>query len=149
MTDYVEILPDISEDITHWICRGLNTGESWIGKHITYGFALGNKMLGGLIFNDLRFNHDVWWTIYAEDKRWCNRNVLRKMFAAAFIDMRCRRINVLVETDNLKSINLVKRLGFKQEGLLRQYTENGHDCYLFGMLKQECPWLKMKGKENE
>ena len=71
------------------------------------------------------------------------------MFAAAFTDMECRRINVLVETDNLKSINLVERLGFKQEGLLRKYNENGHDCYIYGMLKQECPWLEKKGNENE
>ena len=149
MTEYVQILLDVSDDITHWVCRGLNSNEDWIGKHITYGFALGDKMLGGLIFNDIRRNHDVWWTIYSDDKRWCNRHVLRKMFAAAFEDMGCRRINVLVETDNLNSINLVKRLGFTQEGLLRKYSENGQDCYVFGMLKQECPWLEKKGTKNE
>ena len=149
MSEYVQILLDVSDDITHWICRGLNSNEDWIGKHITYGFALDGKMLGGLIFNDVRRNHDVWWTIYSDDKRWCNRHVLRTMFAAAFVDIGCRRINVLVETDNLDSINLVERLGFKREGLLRKYSENGHDCYIYGMLKQECPWLEKKGTKNE
>ena len=102
--DYVRILPDISDDITHWVCRGLKCDEDWLGEHLTFGFAINNRMIGGLIFHTLRHNLDVWWTIYTEDKRWCNRHVLRRMFAAAFDDFGCRRINILVEQNNLKSL---------------------------------------------
>lgn len=43
-------------------------------------------------------------------------------------------------TGNVKSLKLVKGLGFKTEGLLRRYRSSGEDCYLLGMLKNECKW---------
>lgn len=71
------------------------------------------------------------------------------MFGIAFKAMGCRRISLLVDKSNAASLNFVKKLGFQQEGILRSFRENGEDCYILGMLKDECKWLKLKGEENE
>ncbi|MBP5215817.1 MAG: GNAT family N-acetyltransferase [Alphaproteobacteria bacterium] len=144
-----EILPDISGDISRWVCRGLNENSEWLGENITFGFAYNNRMVGGLIFHDYTPHRDVWWTIYSCDKHWCNRITLRRMFAVAFEYLDCRRINLLVSESNSHCLDFVQRLGFKKEGLLRHYRENGENCHILGMLREECPWFNFLGEKNE
>ena len=134
-----EILPDLSDTVADWVCRGLRLCNVWRGQNLTYGFAYNGKMVGGLIFHDLQRHREVWWTVYSTDKHWCNRTMLRQVFTMAFVTMDCKRINILVNKSNRHSFDFVRRLGFKPEGLLRQYDENGDDCYFLGMLREECP----------
>ena len=149
MNDEYEILPDKNNIIAKWVCKGLGENTDWLDKHMTYGFAQGEKMLGGLIFHSYRPNIEVWWTVYSVDKRWCNRRMLKVMFDMPFNKLKCRRISLLVSKSNAASVNFVKKLGFQQEGMFRAYRENGEDCYIFGMLKEECKWIKEKEKINE
>ncbi len=132
-----KILPDKNGKVTQWICDGLNETTDWLGDYFTLGFWINDEIVGGLIFHDYRLHTDVWWTIYAPDKRWCTRRVLRRMFSLAFDVLRCRRINLLVSTDNNACLRFVRKLGFQTEGLLRQFREDGRDCYFMGLLKQE------------
>lgn len=136
-----KIIEDKTDSITDWVCNELNCGRVWLGKHLTFGFFVDNRLIGGLIFHDFRPQIDVWWTIYTTDKRWCNRRTLKFMFGLAFNILKCRRINVLVSAKNTNGLNFVKKLGFKQEGLLRQYRDNGDDGCFLGMLKTECKWI--------
>lgn len=143
------ILPDLSDQIADWVCRGLGLINVWKKQNLSYGFVYNGRLVGGLIFHDLQKHREVWWTIYTTDKHWCNRQMLRQMFAMAFKTMDCRRINILVNKSNQRSYNFVQRLGFVSEGLLRRYDENGEDCYFLGMLREECKWINQKGEKNE
>ena len=135
------IKKDTDGHVTRWVCRGLNDCEKWLNDHMTYGFYVDAKLVGGLIFHDCRPYHDIWWTVFSTDKRWCNRRMLRKMFGLVFEQMKCRKINLLVDTDNAASVHFVEKLGFKKEGIWRCCRENGKNCYLYGMLKDECQWI--------
>ena len=110
MNDEYEILPDKNNIIAKWVCKGLGEGTDWLDQYITYGFAQGGKMLGGLIFHSYRPNTEVWWTVYTVDKRWCNRRMLKVMFDIAFNKLKCRRISLLVSKSNVAGINFVKKL---------------------------------------
>ena len=136
-----KIIEDRNELITKYVCNGLNFGFEWLGMHFTYGMVVDGKLVGGLIFHDIRPNVEVWWTIYTENKRWCNRRMLKFMFALAFIALKCRRISVEVDARNSNCLKLVEKLGFKQEGILRAHRDDGGDSVVWGMLKSECKWL--------
>lgn len=124
--------------VERFICKGLHTGQEWLkGPRYTFGFVLNGRLLGGLIYHDLRPETDVFLTIYTRDKRWCNRRVLRFIFNIAFEVFKVRRISLLIDTDNQPCLRLCTALGFKQEGLLRHYRENGKSCYMYGLLKEE------------
>ena len=138
----MELVLDRQNMIAGWVCRGLGFDTSWLGPNFTVGIAEEGRMLGGVIFNDWRPGTDVWWTIYTESPRWCSRKVLRYLFFKAFEEMGCRRISLLVDVTNGRCLKLVRRLGFKCEGRLRRFREDGKDCYIFGMLKSECKWRK-------
>lgn len=136
----ISIVPDRDNLIAKWVCRGLKEDFGWVGDNLTIGVMLGGKIIAGIIMNDCRPGRDVWLTIYSTDKRWCCRRVLRCVFDLAFNKMKCRRVSLFVSKDNACSRNLVEKLGFVREGLLRQYRDNGNDCFVYGMLKNECKW---------
>lgn len=133
--------PDDTGEVIKWVCAGLGDKVADYGANLTIGVYLGNKLIAGIIFNDHRKDIDVWLTIYSIDKRWCTKAVIKYVFGIVFKLMNCRRCNIFISKDNQKSLSLCERLGFKKEGLLRQYRENGTDCYILGMLKSECRWL--------
>jgi len=145
----VDVFPDLYGGITDKVREGLGYDSDWPnGKYLTFGFFYNHQFAGALVFHDLRKCTDVWWTIYTTDKHWCSRKVLRLMFAMAFYKMGCRRISILVSKSNHQSLDMVRRLGFKDEGLLRQSREDGDDCYILGMLRSECPWINFNGESK-
>jgi len=46
-----------------------------------------------------------------------------------------RRIEAVVDIEHKKAIRWIEVLGFEREGVMRKYTENGRDCYLYARLK--------------
>ena len=138
-----KLVVDFDHQISRWVCKKLNISESE-AEGMAVGFVVKNELIGGLVFHNLRKDCELWWTIYTTDKRWCTRSILKQIFGIAFEFYNVRRISLLVNTDNYPCINLVERLGFKKEGCLRQYREDGADCYIYGMLKSENLW---KGKK--
>ena len=135
------IKPDYGGVIMKWICDGLGEDTDWVGDSYTFGIEYRGQIVGGIIMNNYRKDLDVWLTIYSTSPHWCSKSVLKYIFTTCFETLNCKRVNIFVSKDNQKSLNLCTRLGFKKEGLLRQYRENGQDCFIMGMLKKECKWL--------
>lgn len=132
--------PDLDGSILNWVCQGLGDNPLEYGVNITLGIYLADRLIAGVVFNDIRPNRDVWLSIYSENKKWCNRRVLRLIFDFVFDKIKAERASLFVSKDNEPSLNLVEKLGFVREGLLRHYRNNGKDCYIYGMLKSECKW---------
>lgn len=138
--------PDTSGQVLKWVCDGLGDTPEDYGANLTIGVWLDDKLVAGIILNDHRPHIDVWMTIYSVNKRWCTKAVIKYVFNIVFDLMDCRRASVFVSKDNHKSLKLALGVGFKVEGLLRQYRDNGDDCYVLGILKQEYEllWGKVK-----
>ena len=132
--------PDEDGSVIAWVCKGLGDNQLDYGTNVTLGIYLNNSLIAGVIFNDIRPNRDVWLSIYTENKKWCNRRVLRLIFDFVFSKIKAERASALVSKDNEPSKRMLEKLGFVREGLLRHYRENGKDCYIYGMLKSECKW---------
>jgi ribosomal-protein-alanine N-acetyltransferase len=65
---------------------------------------------------------------------------LSAVISTGFDKMRLNRIDALVYVKNKPSIHLLQKLGFTQEGLLRDYfylENNFYDHYIFSLLKRE------------
>lgn len=144
--EFCKIAADDDGRLSALICRKLDMrlpAERIAGS---LGFLLGGRLAGGVLFSDLRPGCDVWISIYADDRRWCSRRVLQTVFGIVFDFWGCRRANALIDTDNGASLRLAEGVGFRREGKMRQYRENGRDVYVLGMLKSECKFLKEKEK---
>lgn len=134
---FCKIIADENEVITNWVCNGLNLGTAWLGEHFTIGFMRDGRLIGGLIYHDCRPGRDVWWTLYTTDKHWCSKKVLHFIFALAFDFYRCRRISMLTSISNTACLKLAYRLGFKAEGVLKEFRDDGQDAVIMALYKSQ------------
>jgi [ribosomal protein S5]-alanine N-acetyltransferase len=65
---------------------------------------------------------------------------LQPVIKHGFTEMKLNRIEAFTSPDNEPSKTTLKKLGFKQEGILREHFKSGnqiHDSMVFGLLKSE------------
>lgn len=72
---------------------------------------------------------------------WLSRDLILASLAYVFGQMQLRRVTAFVAAGNERSLSLAQRLGFKREGIARQWFA-GHDAIMLGMLREDCHWLK-------
>ena len=135
--DCCKIVRDTDNYINNWICKGLDINNDWIKNSITFGVLKNENILAGLIFHDIEIGKMLSWTIYSIDKHWCTRKIIKEFMRIAFEVFLVRRINIIVDTNNVECLHFVKRLGFKREGHLREFGDKGQDRYILGLLKSE------------
>lgn len=71
---------------------------------------------------------------------WLTRRLIKVAFSYVFNQLGCARCTGLVNADNRAALDIDTRLGFVQEGVMRQ-ANNGTDVVVLGMLKTECRWI--------
>ena len=137
----VRVLCDDTGAVLNWVAHGLNDDVRDYIPSLALGVWQDDKLIGGILINDITPQRNCWLTIYTESPRWATRNILKYVFTVVYVTIGAKRCSVFVSKSNNKSHDFCQRLGFKDEGLLREYRENGDDCYVMGMLKQECKWI--------
>jgi len=131
---------DKTGEVLNFVANGLGDDVADYVPSLAIGFYQDN-LIGGVLINDIRPNRDCWLTIYTTNPQWAKRHVMKYVFSVVFNLIGCKRCSVFVSVSNKKSHDMCLRLGFKDEGLLREYRDNGENCYVMGMLKQECKWI--------
>ena len=69
------------------------------------------------------------------------KEALKLLIPSLFVDLRLNRIEAATLEENIASKNLLKKIGFKKEGVLRKYLKiNGtwRDHILYGLLENDC-----------
>lgn len=85
--------------------------------------------------------------IYCDDYRWAlNRDMVAMTIAYPFMQLGCQRITALVNKNNKRSRKMVKKLGFVEEGKLRNAAESG-DVFVYGLLPEDFKLRKYRGQE--
>lgn len=83
---------------------------------------------------------------------WLSRPVIQRVMDSAFNGLGVRRLSsfaIVGQTDTAGET--LARLGFRVEGVMREayMTESGNaDVKLYGMLRNECRWLKKEASEK-
>ena len=68
------------------------------------------------------------------------KEALKLLIPSAFVDLRLNRIEAATLEENIASRNLLKKIGFKKEGVLRKYLKingNWRDHILYGLLESD------------
>jgi hypothetical protein len=64
--------------------------------------------------------------------------VIPPILAYPFVQCRFRRLTAVVTVNNVRSLRLARRLGFKDEGVMRCASPRGADVVVLGMLREDC-----------
>lgn len=100
--------------------------------------GLGN-IVGGCVFTNYT-QRDIHGHL-AGHGNWLTRAFLGECFRYIFVQLKCRRCTGLVARSNVRAQKFDEGLGFHYEGVLRAYLPNDEDCFIYGMLREECRWL--------
>ena len=73
-------------------------------------------------------------------KKWLTSAFLTATFEYPFGQLGLRRVTGRIASSNKRARNFVERIGFTQEGIVREGwpTGDGDDLIIYGMLRREC-----------
>ena len=108
------------ETLSHHYIGALDLRNiNWIDRHAGIGIVIGDK--------------DYWGKGYGTD-------AMRVLLRIAFDKMNLHRVHLDVHAFNERAVACYKRLGFKQEGVMREYHYGKgryHDTIMMGLLASE------------
>ena len=93
----------------------------------------GEKQVGAFILNDYTPGQNI--EMSAVITGAVSMRDLRDIFRYCFA--RVRRVTARTSVKNTRTVYMLGVLGFKREGLLREWFRDGSDGVLFGLLKNE------------
>lgn len=136
----VRSLQDVSSQVETWLAREalLSRPEALIAE------LLGGDPVGLVVLRvDRPEARSVELSLLVDATHWgqgLGTDVLESVLAACFDGWGVHRVGVRVEEDNARALALYRRLGFQDEGCLRQaaFRDGRHaDILLFGLLATE------------
>ena len=124
-----------------WVSERLD--ENFLNT-VAIGLEEDGELIAGVVYDNYT-KAGINMHIAAEDgRRWLNRDYLFRCFAYPFLQLGCRRVTGLSREDNVTAHKFIEHLGFRREGLIREAYRDGMNVILYGMLKDECRWIKGK-----
>lgn len=95
-----------------------------------------------VIVFEFKTEWDAHFTLAVAEPKALTRSLITTLARTVFA--RAARITALVEPSNHLAMKQVWRMGFKQEGYLRRGYNGISDAVLWGLLPEECPYLRGK-----
>lgn len=140
------ILAGQKELVAKWVASRIrDMGQPPEKDYEAIGIVKDGKLIGGVIYTlyiELTDGqHDIRFTASGEPG-WLTKASLRVIFGYPFNQLQCIRVSALCAKSNKRSRDLVERLGFVAEGNIRHAFGMGRDGILYGMIRQNCRWIK-------
>ncbi len=133
------LLLDHHDEVMQFVAE--RTGEARYDDARAIGLAKDGKLVAGVVFQGNPPNMLMHFALDA------SRHVITPAFVAAaflypFAMRKCLRVTGLVRVDNLDAQRLDENLGFVREGVMRSAASDGTDMILYGMLRDECRYIR-------
>jgi len=103
------------------------------------GVTHNGKIIAGVVYNHF-YGRDIQASIASTTRKWANKAVLGAIFHYPYAQLACSRITAQTRGRNVQAQIFLRKLGFRQEGVMRQWYADD-DAILFGQIKSECPWI--------
>jgi RimJ/RimL family protein N-acetyltransferase len=154
---YVDVIPFVSRthdvaDIRETITRSLRRQAEGIAD--PYTLWDGERMAGFFLVRE-KDRDAKWGEIgYMIGKEWQGQGISKRicdlLIEDLFIHQGMQKVVICCNDDNLASMGMAKKLGFRQEGNLRNhFVVNGklRNMLYWGLLKEE--WLAQRNSRNQ
>lgn len=108
------------------------------------GLESDGQLIAGVVF-DGRIGGSIMMHVASDGSRhWMTPAYMAACFGYAFNQEKVNLIIGLVRADNNDARRFDEHLGFKQNGLLPQACMDGTDLIVYGMLKDQCRYIRGK-----
>jgi len=133
------ILLDVDVAVAEYVAARI-PGISF-DRCVGIGVVRDDRFVGGVVFHNFR-GCDVEVVGAFDDPRWALPGTLRALFAYPFVTLGCVRLTAIVQRNNKRARRLCIGLGFKLEGVARKAIDGKQDAMIYGMLREECRFLR-------
>jgi len=131
------LIVDEHQRVADWCEARIEHFAGWGTEPRAIGMEIDGDLTAGVVYTNFSPGN-VFASIAVEHM---GPHFLHAIFYNPFVAWGCRHIGAMIEESNAKSINLCKKMGFSQEGRLRESAVNGEDVIVMGLLKRECRFL--------
>jgi RimJ/RimL family protein N-acetyltransferase len=108
------------------------------------GVVRRDRLIGGVVYHHYRQgDRSVEVTAAFEHPHWTLPGTLRALFDYPFNQLGVVRITAIASRRNKRARRLLAGLGFRLEGVVRKALDGRDDAFIFGMLRDECRWLRI------
>lgn len=139
------------EAVALWVLARMPSVNNLPGGYEAIGFSRGDDVVGGVVFTSFSPSSPTGGDIQiwgAGETGWLSRRTLFAIFDYPFRQLGCHRVTAIVARKNKRSRKMVEDIGFKLEGVMRQGTAPRHDAMVYGLLADECRWMKRYGQDQ-
>lgn len=128
-------------EIGEWVYKH-GGGYSEPGTYTAIGYTERGELCGGLTFANCNGKHCLVNIALTEGR--FPRQLLAAALWYVFEQLTLRRVTFIVEQDNIRSQNLVTRLGAKREATLREAGKSG-DLFIYSLFPEDCTiWSRLR-----
>lgn len=132
----------IAEFVRQRIPQMREAGASF-GPFTAIGVVRRGVLLGGVVYHNFRV-HDVEVSVAFDRADWCLPKTLRALFEYPFCQLGCVRMTAVTPRSNEHTQAFLEGLGFNLEGVARKAINGREDAFIYGMLREECRFLREK-----
>lgn len=130
------------EEYIEWTLARMTPGTCF-DNPVGVGIIKDGKIAIGIVYDNYRpATESISISVAVADKSAVTRSNIAKMFEFPFKIQGCRRITNVVDSINTESLETTRKLGYTLEGIMRKSSLTGNDLHIFGMLREECKWIK-------
>lgn len=124
------------EEYPLWACKMLRIDREYFGNCTTIAIWNEKELSAVAVYSSFNgVNCEV--TVAAKSKYWARKEVIEILKNYPLEQLGCRRTTLLIRETNKPVIRLVEKIGFHQEGCLREFYPDGENCLIYGLVKSE------------
>lgn len=117
-------------------------------KYTAIGVEDAGEIIAGVVYNEYRpRDRTIHVSIASSTPRWASRRTLRAVFGYPFVQLNCERLTAYTGRSMARVRQFLEELGFTCEGCMRKGFADD-DCVIYGMLRDECRWIRSVGHEQ-
>lgn len=131
-------------EVADWVAKRAPHAENGFRDYVAIGIAERGELIAGVVYNEYR-GHSIHVSMASSTPRWATRGNLLAIFAYPFVQLKCERMTAYTGRSMSHVRQFLERLGFQQEGIVRRGFADD-DCVIYGMLKEECRWIRLHEK---
>lgn len=134
---------DQSPEYVSWAASILKIHPRYFGHCTTLAFSHRGDLVGVVLYS--RYNSvNVEITLATTSPKWCSRQHIGAMFRYPFVQLEAKRMTAICRASNTRVRDIMSRGGFKQEGELRHFYEDGESACIYGILPNEAArWMNV------
>lgn len=128
--------------VISWVAPRIGHSVEALVPGIGIGLEKNGELIAGVVYHRITSTNADMHVASVGGSNWANKDFLLAAFAYPFKQLGVRRVTGFVRADNHDAQRLDEHLGFVKEGVMREAGNDGGNVIVYGMLKEECRWIK-------